>query len=493
MIAKISRGTDIVRLVRYLFGPGRYNEHTNQRVIAAADSLGAPCGVALSWDQVGDLGRRCDAPHADFGIEVAKGHVWHLSLSNHRNDRPLRDEEWAEVARRAMDAMRFTGDATTAPCRWVAVGHGTSIAGNEHIHMAVSLVREDGKVASVWQDRVTMSGVCAELEGTYGLTATHATRGPGMPGVTRAEQERAAREGRAEPDRLRLARLVRAASVASNDEAEFVRRLRGAGVLARPRYAAGGRERVVGYSVALRPVDGADPVWFGGGRLAADLALPRLRELWEADLDDPVSVLAEWRGSGATTAGRESEMGSVESWRLATQAVEDTYRRLAAVSLDDPATWAGAARELAGAFAASSARLEGPTPGPLAQAANLLARSAQRAAGTLPPPRHAAGKLRGVAVIAAQARQGEKSEKQWAALLSQMRGTVLLLAQLHAERGERFQATRLAELANGKLGALCDHLGRHGQLPVADHCIERVTQSPGPPRGPAHRPAEPER
>ena len=121
MIAKISRGTNIVRLVRYLFGPGRYNEHTNQRVIAAADSLGAPCGVALSWDQVGDLGRRCDAPHADFAVEVAKGHVWHLSLSNHRDDRALRDEEWAEVARRAMDAMGFTGGAGSAPCRWVAV------------------------------------------------------------------------------------------------------------------------------------------------------------------------------------------------------------------------------------------------------------------------------------------------------------------------------------------------------------------------------------
>lgn len=192
MIAKISRGTDIVRLVRYLFGPGRYNEHTNQRVIAAADSLGAPCGVALSWEQVGDLGRRCDAPHADFAVEVAKGHVWHLSLSNHRSDRPLGDEEWAEIARRAMDAVGFTGDATTAPCRWVAVGHGTSVTGNEHLHIAVSLVREDGKVASVWQDRVTMSRVCAELEGTYGLIATHASAGTGLPGVTRPEQERAA-------------------------------------------------------------------------------------------------------------------------------------------------------------------------------------------------------------------------------------------------------------------------------------------------------------
>lgn len=40
MIAKISRGWRVGGLVRYLMGPGRFNEHTNQRVIASWD--GAP-------------------------------------------------------------------------------------------------------------------------------------------------------------------------------------------------------------------------------------------------------------------------------------------------------------------------------------------------------------------------------------------------------------------------------------------------------------------
>ena len=40
MIAKISRGWNAGGLLRYLMGPGRFNQHTHQRVIAAWD--GAP-------------------------------------------------------------------------------------------------------------------------------------------------------------------------------------------------------------------------------------------------------------------------------------------------------------------------------------------------------------------------------------------------------------------------------------------------------------------
>ena len=68
-----------------------------------------------------------------------------------------------------------------------------------------------------------------------------------MPGLSRAELERTAREQLAEPPRVTLARIVREASVASKDEAEFVRRLRGSGVLVRPRFETGGADAVVGY------------------------------------------------------------------------------------------------------------------------------------------------------------------------------------------------------------------------------------------------------
>ncbi|WP_146083476.1 hypothetical protein [Rathayibacter sp. AY1H2] len=68
-----------------------------------------------------------------------------------------------------------------------------------------------------------------------------------------AARESAQRRGAVEVDAHRLERAVRSSASASADEAEFVRRMRQAGVLIRPRYAAGRDDVVAGYSVALRP------------------------------------------------------------------------------------------------------------------------------------------------------------------------------------------------------------------------------------------------
>ncbi len=50
MIAKVSRGADGTGLARYLFGPGKENEHQVQRVIAASDGLEIDHGRLLSRD-----------------------------------------------------------------------------------------------------------------------------------------------------------------------------------------------------------------------------------------------------------------------------------------------------------------------------------------------------------------------------------------------------------------------------------------------------------
>ena len=79
-----------------------------------------------------------------FGTKVAGGHIWHLSLTNPAGDRSLSDREWSEVAHRTMAGLGFTETEERAGCPWVAIGHGLSENQNEHIHIAVSLVREDG-------------------------------------------------------------------------------------------------------------------------------------------------------------------------------------------------------------------------------------------------------------------------------------------------------------------------------------------------------------
>ncbi|MGH9089761.1 MAG: relaxase/mobilization nuclease domain-containing protein [Acidimicrobiales bacterium] len=456
MIAKISRGDDISGLVRYLMGPGRENEHTNQRVVASCDTVDVRCGVRLDREEVATLGRRLDAPRADFDRVVTGGHVWHLSLSNRADDRPLSDQQWAEIARGAMEAMGFTEASGKPPCRWVAVAHGPSAEGHEHIHLAVSLVREDGTVASNWRDRVKLSRYCAEVERRYGLISVHQP-GCGLPGVTRAEQERARREGRTEPDRTRLSRVVRAAAVAAESEAEFVRRLRRSGVLPRPRYAEGGRDRVVGYSVALTPGRGGKPVWFGGGKLAADLTLPRLREFWESSPAEIAAAVAEWRGTARTPAhARERVVAGPRRWQVAASAVEDTYRRLMTPPLDDPALWAGTAREAAGVLAAWSLRLEADRPGPLGRAADALARSAQTPRAGPRASRAAVPALRGVAGIVIQALLAKDSTEGWVALLGQLTLLARTIARVHGAQGDRWQAERLATLAVDDLRHLQD-------------------------------------
>ena len=67
-------------------------------------------------------------------------------------DRDLTDSEWAEVAREAMRRLGFDAGNGQPQCRWVGVRHGRSKVGNDHMHLVVNLVRENGKVASTRSD-----------------------------------------------------------------------------------------------------------------------------------------------------------------------------------------------------------------------------------------------------------------------------------------------------------------------------------------------------
>jgi Relaxase/Mobilisation nuclease domain len=285
MIGKITKGSSGRALIRYLFGPGKANEHTDQRVVTSALSVGIEEGRLLDAAEIAGLGAAIDAANDRFGTNPPGGHIWHVSLSIPGADRPIVDDEWAEMAQRVMSALGFEAQGIQ-PAAWVAIGHGTSASGNQHIHIAASLVRMDGRQVNIWQDRKTLSRVCAEIEKDYGLSIIEGREGKGMPGLSRAELERTATERLPEPPRITLARLVREASVASKDEAEFVRRLRGSGALVRPRFETGGQHTVVGYSVALKTRASDTPIWFGGGKLAKDLTLPHLREFWEVSKND---------------------------------------------------------------------------------------------------------------------------------------------------------------------------------------------------------------
>lgn len=75
------------------------------------------------------------------------------------------------------------------------------------------------------------------------------------------------RSTRLESPRERLRRGVRASATAARTESEFVGLLGAEGLVMRPRWGTGGRDTVVGYSVARAtdPRSGEQLVWFGGG------------------------------------------------------------------------------------------------------------------------------------------------------------------------------------------------------------------------------------
>ena len=186
-------------------------------------------------------------------------------------------------------------------CRWVAVRHGMSAGGNDHVHVAVSLVREDGTKASVWQESKKASRACIAIEDRLGLGhLVGRVTGRSVPEASRADTEISSRQGDGEPILHRLERKVRAIAAASDGETDFVVRARAHVLLVRPRLAPGGQE-ASGYAVAEengRQAIGRNgepgPVWFGGGSLAPDLSLPMLRKRWHPEgTPDPVAV-AVW-------------------------------------------------------------------------------------------------------------------------------------------------------------------------------------------------------
>ncbi|MBF6284497.1 hypothetical protein REK76_29370 (plasmid) [Nocardia farcinica] len=433
MIPKISRGQKIGGLLVYLLGEGEHNEHRHRHVIAGSPSVmqaewlrtfdgpqdkRASREVALAIAHELDLPRQLHGtqvrmrakvgagvggrgPGADVVEPAAKGEkgtmrnapVWHCVLALNPGEE-LSDEKWAELANEFMTRMGFTGsaDGRIAPARWAAVRHGRSGEhgdGQEHIHIAASLIREDGSKVSTYDygpgrkkgDRLRAQEVCNELEHQFGLKVLRSREdGGGHSGNSRAEIERAKRIGAPETERERLRRVVRAAATGTDTETEFVHALREAGVSIRPRYAAGGRDHVAGYSVRWRR-DGVEVgPWVGGGKLDNDLTLTALREQQWADSPKArADAVTAWRGRAARSGARRGgpDLEDPETWRAAAAEIGEWQRRLDGIPTTDRAQWAWAAGQASGVFAAFSEALEGDTPGPFAAAAKELARSAQ--------------------------------------------------------------------------------------------------------------------
>jgi hypothetical protein len=412
----------------------------------------------LSGESALAIARHLDRPRRGFGVEVEGGHVWHCSLSLRAEEGALSDERWGEIASDFIAAMEFDDNqGTKAPCRWVAVRHGLSKNGNDHMHIVVNLVREDGTKASTHHDYRRAQVAARALEVEYGLEelesakVERSTRGyhpaereAQARSRARAKHEQARSNGaelpawnqlpaaqrdakvageiREDQPRYVLSLKVRGCAAASRSEAEYVRRLRREGLLVRPRFADGRTDVVTGYSVAERPEAGERPIWYGGGRLARDLTLPRLRAGWEDTPTGAMEAAAEWRaarrGRRVVAPGREAQEVQPGHWNRQSDRVATLVDRLRAVPIEDRAMWATVARQTSGALAAWSNATE-PVPGEIARVAEALSRSAQTFRPTVPPDKAKTIALSGAAFVLASAARGGNGPVAQAAMVRQ--------------------------------------------------------------------------
>ena len=136
MIAKITQGASGTALIRYLFGPGRANEHSEQRVVASGIVMGVEEARPLTPLEMADLGAALDGANDLYRSDPAGGHIWHLSLSLPAGE-SVSDEQWAQIAQRAVEAVGFEGEGVE-PAAWVAIGHGNSAQGLERMSHATT-------------------------------------------------------------------------------------------------------------------------------------------------------------------------------------------------------------------------------------------------------------------------------------------------------------------------------------------------------------------
>jgi hypothetical protein len=276
----LKRGSNLAGLLYYLYGPGKACEHVKPRLVSG-------------WRHPAELepplrpnGRRdfrrltglLDMPVALLGDRAPDDAVWHCVVRAAPGDPDLGDGAWMRIAGEVMHRTELSrhGEEDEG-VRWVAVHHG-----DNHIHIVATLARQDGRRAGLHNEYYRIGEALRDIEAEYGLVAVIRADRTASHRPTRAEGEKAARAGRSEPPRVTLLRHVQAAAAAARSEAEFFADLARRGVQVRLRYSVEHPGEVTGYAVTLAEARTAagDPVWFGGGKLAPDLSLPKLRTRW---------------------------------------------------------------------------------------------------------------------------------------------------------------------------------------------------------------------
>jgi hypothetical protein len=434
-----ARGTRVGGLLRYLYGPGKPEEHTNPHLVAAWDGSGdladlEPATTATGRREFRHLTDLLEIP-VRAGRNAPHKTVWHCSVRAHASDRLLSDEQWGHIAAEVVARVGLARPGDLQAVRWVAVRHA-----DDHIHIAATLVRQDRRTVWPRRDYALTQAACRDIEQRLGLYRVCRPGQGSRSWPNAAETNKAVRNGRAVTPREQLRRTVREVATIAVDEQDFLRRLTGAGVLVRLRPSSRDPNQITGYAVAVAgdATAAGEPIYYGGGKLAADLSLPRLRRRWD-------------RGSSLAGSDRRAhrlQPAPAEVYQRAAGLIAQAADELRARAADTTAA-TGVAAAAADVFTAMATRWEGAAGGPLTRAAELFDRAAHQPSPYQPARRGTPGfALRAIARLL-HATGDRRDDRQLEALLTLVRAMSELtdtLADLRAaqQRADQADAARAA-------------------------------------------------
>lgn len=427
-------GRDVGGLMRYLYGAGKKDEHTDQHLVGSWDRDPArhepPVFVKADGSTrisvAGLAGELTDPVSAAVGMSITDPHVYHLVLSTKGGvDRDLSDDEWATIAADMMDVAGIAPAGDPLGCRWVAVRHGKSVEGNDHVHVVATLARQDGTKPRIWGDYQALRLCGQKWERELGLTMTADGDHTARISPPQGEREKEAREGITTPRRVVLARKVADAASAGTDDESFFANLKSVGLMVNKRMSTTNPGEVTGFSVGLpghRDRDGKQ-VFYSGSKLDGQ-SLPKLRAKW------------------VTTSGAELNTGDRDQvYEAAGKAFKNAAATLDSGTLSpgQAAGVANAAGQATTAWAAAQERRAG-YDGPLTASAEQLAR-----AGRPSQPTESSSPAAGLAVagqmlylLKSSARSDE--ERRVLEMLSAMMMLANSVAKWREQQGKYAQA-----------------------------------------------------
>ena len=97
--------------------------------------------------------------------EHGRKRVWHCSLAIKAGQGILTDQEWEAIIRDYLTRMNIIDGDDDQGVTWLAVRHGLSANGNDHVHIMVQLAADDGWI-NPYHDRINAQKSCRRMEKT---------------------------------------------------------------------------------------------------------------------------------------------------------------------------------------------------------------------------------------------------------------------------------------------------------------------------------------